>query len=435
MADDASDTLSGGTKNYLGAVAFTMVLAGGEELFRELLTGSATSPWWSSAIVIALAYPVYVSPAIWKWWNEDRGEVPTGHDLRTAAPELPPPPPSTGALHRDIWLHDAIWRLYLGRWERRTIDRDGTGYSHEEIERLQKCFKEIRQAAFDGRLPVWGKLGPVGNLWQQIPQEAWATGNADWFSFVGHGPEDLWMAASARSGLEGPKGRGNWSELKTSRAAVDAIWPPHTPQPAQPLGKTEKKTAENLAEAARDKEKRLLLKEQRANFDPIKQAFDERRLEQYRMLLKGRRSDLKLSVGEDGKYFATKSGTQRIRRTLNLCCENYPDQKLTGCKITLTAIDPPPDNNVLPWVIEESFDLAPGDHKYIPLVSYGEPGTPYAKGETFIEVLPARVSPTLPIAVPHILSIRATSLDTRPFDFRCKVWIDENGRLHIEEAK
>jgi hypothetical protein len=72
MADEASDTIGGGTKNFLGAVAFTMVLVGGEELGRKILTGSSTSPWWLSLGLMLAAYPVFVSPAIWKWVRKSK---------------------------------------------------------------------------------------------------------------------------------------------------------------------------------------------------------------------------------------------------------------------------------------------------------------------------------------------------------------------------
>lgn len=100
MADEASDTLGGGTKNFLGAVAFTMVLVGGEELGRKLLTGSSTAPGWLSAIVCLAAFPLFVAPAIWKAIQgakkDDTAGVP---DLRVAhlsGLSTPPAPPLTG---------------------------------------------------------------------------------------------------------------------------------------------------------------------------------------------------------------------------------------------------------------------------------------------------------------------------------------------------
>jgi hypothetical protein len=65
MSDEASETVAGGVKNYLGAIGFILPLLGGEELIRLLLTGSGL-PWWGSALLIVAGLPVYLSPAAWK---------------------------------------------------------------------------------------------------------------------------------------------------------------------------------------------------------------------------------------------------------------------------------------------------------------------------------------------------------------------------------
>jgi hypothetical protein len=33
----------------------------------------------------------------------------------------------------------------------------------------------------------------------------------------------------------------------------------------------------------------------------------------------------------------------------------------------------------------------------------------------------------------HVLTLRGTSLETAPFEFQCKLWVDETGRLRIEK--
>jgi len=174
---------------------------------------------------------------------------------------------------------------------------------------------------------------------------------------------------------------------------------------------------------------------QRPAFDPIKQAFDEHRLAEYRAILKGRLSDLKLTVGETGKFFKTKSTDGTIRRTYCVKCENVSrDESVRNCKVTLNSITTQTEY-IGPWVIEEGFDLAAGDHKFIPLISYGEARLPSAIGETFMEVLPPGVGNPKPSSNnAHILQIRATGISTGPYDFCCKVWI-EGGQLRIAQAE
>jgi hypothetical protein len=184
------------------------------------------APHWVGWAIAIVGLCVAIFPFVAHRLNPEPVFHPT-NDLRDAPPE-PAQAASPKVIQRDVWVHDAIWRIYSGRWERRSLGPHGTGFAHEDIERLHECLKEIRQAAADGLLQVWGKLGPVGTLWEPIPKGAWSEGNIDWFSFEGHGPELLWMAGSIESALNGPHGRDNWRELKTSRARIDELWPAHS---------------------------------------------------------------------------------------------------------------------------------------------------------------------------------------------------------------
>jgi hypothetical protein len=85
-------------------------------------------------------------------------------------------------------------------------------------------------------------------------------------------------------------------------------------------------------------------------------------------------------------------------------------------------------------VVEEGFELAPGDHKFVPLVLYPE-GFNGGVSASFMQVLPAdHGGPLLPKEGTHILEIRATGMGTGPYDFRCKIWV-ESGHLRIEEIR
>jgi hypothetical protein len=70
MADDTSDTFVGGGRNYLHTLGFIVPLVGLEELVREAVTSGPALPWWLSVTFIVIGYPIYVSPAIWKWLRE-----------------------------------------------------------------------------------------------------------------------------------------------------------------------------------------------------------------------------------------------------------------------------------------------------------------------------------------------------------------------------
>ena len=129
--------------------------------------------------------------------------------------------PTYRAPQRDTPLIDAIWRIHLGRWSRGEVKK----CSERELNALLESWRFIRQAAFDGTVSVWGKLGPVGSLYEPIPKEFWSGGNLNWESFTHEDPAGLWAIPSPSGYWGGPRGRGNYSELQTSRAQIDSLRP------------------------------------------------------------------------------------------------------------------------------------------------------------------------------------------------------------------
>jgi hypothetical protein len=119
---------------------------------------------------------------------------------------------------RDIFLRDAIWRVHLGKWSRNDIK----GCTENDLAGLREAWHQLRQEAFDGTLVIWGKVGPVETLFEAIPKTFWKDGNVVWEAFKQD--ESLWAIPSPKYYFYGPRGRGNYSELKTSKAQIDALW-------------------------------------------------------------------------------------------------------------------------------------------------------------------------------------------------------------------
>jgi hypothetical protein len=120
---------------------------------------------------------------------------------------------------RDVWLYDAICRIFLGRWDKiplkhGKLDVDSAGYPvlHDLIT------QHIRQLAFEGRLPIWGKKQGFRALWEQAPPAFWKTHQIDYDSFLEADPRMLHALPSNGSGKAVPL-----RELMTNRAAVDAF--------------------------------------------------------------------------------------------------------------------------------------------------------------------------------------------------------------------
>jgi hypothetical protein len=60
MSDEASETVAGGIRNFLGALGFIAPLIG-----AELLMAGERPPWIGWTLIVA-GLPIYLSPAVWK---------------------------------------------------------------------------------------------------------------------------------------------------------------------------------------------------------------------------------------------------------------------------------------------------------------------------------------------------------------------------------
>ncbi len=150
-------------------------------------------------------------------------------------------------------------------------------------------------------------------------------------------------------------------------------------------------------------------------------------------------SMLKLTVGDSGPYVSTKgSGLYDIKRTYSLKLENIDHSRTVyGCKLHLLSIEPS-EGYEGPWVLGEEVSLAAGDHKFIPLVRYGEARNPetFNCADTFMEVLPGKPgSPNMDKEAVHYLHVRVTGIDAAPAEMICQIWVDSKGRLQITEQR
>ena len=149
----------------------------------------------------------------------------------------------------------------------------------------------------------------------------------------------------------------------------------------------------------------------------------------------------KLSVGETGKFLTAKASTWYDRnKTFNLKVENIAsrDHPFTQCKVILMNVSPGLGRDG-PWPLLSDFSLAAGDHRFVPLVQRNEPYKAKksgAVGDTIIVILTAEdplQRPLMPISKPHVLSLRATGFGAHPCDFKCKVWVDDESQMRIDE--
>jgi hypothetical protein len=121
---------------------------------------------------------------------------------------------------RDVWLYDAICRIFLGRWEPIALKGGKLNLNANDTPVLQDLVsRHIRQLAADGTLPIWGRQRGSWSLWELAPPEFWRHHQVDFQSFLGADPKLLHALPCESNG-----GRpASFGELMTSKAAVDAF--------------------------------------------------------------------------------------------------------------------------------------------------------------------------------------------------------------------
>jgi len=123
-------------------------------------------------------------------------------------------------IDRDVWLADAIWRAYLGKWERPDHDLNGPGVGEESAQRLHDIVvNEIRQFAFEGKLPIWGKRRG-SSLWEPVPKEFWKDNRVNYLTIIHDDPTKILVEGTERFARN-----DEWQELMTSWQRVEYLWP------------------------------------------------------------------------------------------------------------------------------------------------------------------------------------------------------------------
>jgi hypothetical protein len=124
-----------------------------------------------------------------------------------------------GRAQRDVWLYDAICRIFLGSWDRISLrhgrldlDKADSAVLHDLVTR------HIRQLAAEGTLPIWGKRQGYWALWELAPPEYWKRHQVDFHSFLEADPKLLHALPCNSGGHTRAIG-----ELMTSRAAVEVF--------------------------------------------------------------------------------------------------------------------------------------------------------------------------------------------------------------------
>ncbi|MBV8755385.1 MAG: hypothetical protein JO328_21235 [Hyphomicrobiales bacterium] len=286
-------------------------------------------------------------------------------------------------IERDVWLFDAICRMYLGKWERissmgnrRELDVDTRNALYELVAR------DIRQFAFEGRLPIWGKFAPLA-LWHRTDSEFWEYHGVDWSSFLLNDPKKLrvtkYMLKHQSTVM---------SQLMTSRVKVD-----------------------ELCES-----------------------------EYYRAMHFGNDANaLRIVVGHGDKFDHIVANQYGVHHTKRLGIKNTGSKRITNCIFYRKYLSFGNDQERV--CLTESFSLDSEEVRYVDVALFNETkDLPHANHLIALTLPPGSggywdahlMAPRLPPDRRHVLSFEVTSTDTQSAEAHCEVWIDEAGKLCLD---
>lgn len=124
----------------------------------------------------------------------------------------------------NVWLYDAICRVYLGKWELIQVERDeGTRHAilklnSEGYQSIHDLCEKVRQLAFEDRLPIWGKKPGFSKLWEKIEAKSWCQNCIDYQSLSEGNPEKVTAVPLDTSGQI-----VSFQALMTNRETVDNL--------------------------------------------------------------------------------------------------------------------------------------------------------------------------------------------------------------------
>jgi hypothetical protein len=207
----------------LALAAFVLMFLGlsGYEMLVEGWVAPQIAPWLGgieaevverlAAVAVAGAVSLYVTGGLYFYL---RRELARQSAQGANGPTRPPAPP-----RRDVWLYDAICRIFLGRWDLIALQRGKLDLDGADSAVLRDLVtRHIRQLAAEGTLPIWGRQRGYWALWELAPPAYWKHHQVDYQAFLEADPRLLHALPCNGAGHAMPI-----SELMTSKAAVDAF--------------------------------------------------------------------------------------------------------------------------------------------------------------------------------------------------------------------
>lgn len=116
--------------------------------------------------------------------------------------------------NRDTKVGAAISYICFRNWQHDFTDAAETAPPASEA---NEALKSFRQAAADGKIPVWGKA-MHSDVFEPVPKEYWLKYQIEWFSL-------LRDSATTEPAVIGVLRGYEFLDLMTNKTRIEAIWP------------------------------------------------------------------------------------------------------------------------------------------------------------------------------------------------------------------
>jgi hypothetical protein len=272
---------------------------------------------------------------------------------------------------RNVSLGEAVSYVSFREWGRTFMEAIAS--QNAPLVKANQAYDYFLQALADGEIPVWGKKFQ-GEVHAPIENNFWFNNRLDFLSLTRK------ESATESSDHMGTKAT-SYTDLMTSREAVEAYWPR--------VGDTGVRAV----------------------------------------------SALHISFGMDHSFKSAKTrNLHQYERIYSFKLTNRGPKTLSECRVIVESVDAD-TGIVFPQTLAETIRLAPGDHVFVPIVSYGEPMNIAHgdAGDTFTCLATPEPQPFFDVGENVLVKLRATGIDTLPHEAQCRMWVDEKGRLQIQD--
>jgi hypothetical protein len=264
--------------------------------------------------------------------------------------------------------------MFLGRWEKIPIIEGHLDLDASAFQSIHDLIAQVKQLAFDDRLPIWGKAQGHLAMWEKPKPVFWKNYQIDYLSFTEGDPTKLRVVPNNTDGQI-----TSLRDLMTSKAAIEEICR-----------------------------------------DPSLRTNDA--------------NSLVIFTGKGKPFDNIEVNQHGIHRTISIGAKNVGSKKVSNCNLYRVYVE----NDSQKTLLDGPFSLDPNETRYVSIASFNETkATPDIDHLIGLSLPPGAFGagvmvPRLTVNGRHVVSFAVESTDTGNAKLHCELWVDESGKLRLE---